>query len=100
MENESFGDYIRKKRNIKKIPLRKVAAFLDIDTSILSKVERGERPISIDYLNPLSRILELELKEIQVKFIVEKIYNELGLLEFLKDGLKEAEKQISKQLKQ
>ena len=44
MINETFGEYIKKAREIIKLPLRKVAAHLDIDTSTLSKVERGERP--------------------------------------------------------
>ncbi len=39
-----FGSKIRQLRTSKKIPLRKLAAFLDIDASILSKIERGKRP--------------------------------------------------------
>jgi len=38
-----FGEHLRELREIKNLPLRKVAAFLDIDTSVLSKIERGER---------------------------------------------------------
>ena len=40
---KTFGEYIRKLREDKQLPLRKVAAALDIDTSILSKIERNER---------------------------------------------------------
>ena len=40
---KSFGDYLRKAREDKGLPLRKVAAALDIDTSIMSKIERNER---------------------------------------------------------
>ncbi|HRJ39562.1 MAG TPA: helix-turn-helix transcriptional regulator [Flavobacteriales bacterium] len=91
---ENFGDYIRKSREAKGLPLRKVAAHLDIDTSTLSKVERGERPASPDYLKPLSEILQLDLKEVQSKFIADKINKELGGLEHLSHGLKAAEKNI------
>ena len=76
------------------MPLRKVAAHLDIDTSTLSKVERGERPASPDYLKPLSEILQLDLKEVQSKFIADKINKDFGTMEHLTDGLKAAEKQI------
>jgi transcriptional regulator with XRE-family HTH domain len=93
---ESFGSYIRRIREEKKLPLRKVAAQLDIDTSTLSKVERGDRPISIEYLKPLSQILEVDLKEIQVKFVADSINVEFGDLEYLAEGLKEAERQIIK----
>ncbi len=96
MSNETFGDYIKKARETMKLPLRKVAAHLDIDQSTLSKVERGERPASPDYLKPLSEILQLDLKEIQSKFITDKIAKELGSLEHLDEGLKAAGKQIKK----
>ena len=58
MTNETFGDYIKKAREVMKLPLRKVAAHLDIDTLTLSKVERGDRPASPDYLKPLADILQ------------------------------------------
>lgn len=42
-EIESFGEYIKSLRESYRLPLRKVAAVLDIDPSTLSKIERGER---------------------------------------------------------
>ncbi len=99
MSNVTFGDYIRKRREEIELPLRKVAAYLDIDTSTLSKVERGERPASPDYLKPLSEILELDLKEVQTNYIADKINKDFGGLEHLKEGLKEAEKQIKRNKK-
>lgn len=99
MSNETFGDYIKKAREEKNLPLRKVAAHLDIDTSTLSKVERGERPASPDYLKPISEILQLDLKEVQSKFIADKINKDFGGMEHLTDGLKAAEQQIKKKKK-
>jgi transcriptional regulator with XRE-family HTH domain len=40
---DSLGNTIRKLREDKALPLRTVAAFLDIDQAILSKIERGQR---------------------------------------------------------
>ena len=96
MSNQTFGNYIKKAREAMNLPLRKVAAHLDIDTSTLSKVERGERPASPGYLEPLSGILQLDLKEVQAKFIADKIGREFGGMKHLTEGLKEAEKQIKK----
>jgi len=96
MNNESFGDYIRKAREAKDLPLRKVAAFLDIDTSTLSKVERGERPASPDYLKGIADILELDLKLVQTKFIADRIEKDFGKMEHLSDGLKEVEKHLKR----
>jgi transcriptional regulator with XRE-family HTH domain len=99
MSGETFGSYIRKVREKSKLPLRKVAAHLDIDTSTLSKVERGERPASPEYLKPISEILKLDLKEVQSKYIADKINKDFGGLEHLTHGLKAAEKQIKEKKK-
>ena len=99
MEGEGFGAFIRRIRESKNLPLRKVAAFLDIDTSTLSKIERGERAGSTEYLKQLSVILETELRVIETIFIADKITRELGGLEHLNDGLKEVEKQIKRKRK-
>ena len=64
------------------LPLRKVAAELDIDTSILSKIERGER-------NATKEMLEVSQKEIEIEFIKAYILSDLGELTFLKSGLEE-----------
>lgn len=96
MHSEPFSDFIRRVREERGLPLRKVAAFLDIDTSTLSKVERGERPFSIEYLQPLSEILGLDPREVQIRFIADRISTELGQLEYITEGLKEATKQINK----
>jgi transcriptional regulator with XRE-family HTH domain len=96
---ETFGEYIKKAREEKNLPLRKVAAHVDIDTSTLSKVERGDRPASPDYLKPLSEILQLDLKEVQSKFIADKINKDFGDMEHLTHGLRAAEKQIKSKRK-
>ena len=41
-------------------PLRKVAAFLDIDQAILSKIERGQRKISKEQVIKLAEFLREE----------------------------------------
>lgn len=76
-----------------------MAAHLVIDTSTLSKVERGERPATPDYLKPLAEILELDLKEVQTTFIEDKINKDFGRLEHLTEGQKEAEKQLKRRKK-
>jgi transcriptional regulator with XRE-family HTH domain len=45
MSKEKLGELLRRLRVEQKLPLRKVAALLDIDVAILSKMERGERKL-------------------------------------------------------
>lgn len=90
----SFGEYLRNRREELGLPLRKVAAELDIDTSILSKIERNERAATKDMLPTLSKALELPEKDIQIEFIKSTIQSEFGELEFLSDGLKNVLKSL------
>ncbi len=85
---KSFGEYIRRIREERNLPLRKVAAALDIDTSILSKIERNERVATKEMIPILSDILERPEKEIEIEFIQSVIESNLGELKYLKDGLK------------
>ncbi len=76
------------------LPLRKVAPELDVDTSILSKIERDERKATKEMLPILTDTLELSQKEIQIKFIQSTIISELGDLKYLSDGIKTVLKKI------
>lgn len=94
MESETFGEYIRRIRETKRLPLRKLAASLDIDQSTLSKIERNERSFTIELLESLSRALDLDYKKTRVKFLSDKITLELYLEGDALDVLKVAEKKI------
>ena len=84
-----FGEYLRSRREKLGLPLRKVAAELDIDTSILSKIERSERVATIEMLPTLAKTLEVQEKEIEIEFIKTFILSNLRDLKFLKSGLEE-----------
>lgn len=90
----SFGEYLRNRREQLGLPLRKVAAELDIDTSILSKIERSERVATKEMLPTLAKTLEIQEREIQIEFIQSTVLSDLGDLEFLADGLKNVLKKL------
>jgi transcriptional regulator with XRE-family HTH domain len=73
----STGEILRKKREEKGLLLRQVAAKLDIDTAILSKVERSERKASKEQIIKLAKILDLEEEDLLVQFLSEKILYEI-----------------------
>ena len=55
--------------------------------------------MSIDYLKPLSKILKIDYKELQVRFLADRINANYGNLEYLEDGLDEVINQIKKNKK-
>lgn len=91
---DSFGEYLRELREAQGLPLRKVSAELDIDPSILSKIERNERIASLEMIPILARVLKVNEKEVEIRFIRCMILKDYGKLSYLKDGLMDILKQL------
>lgn len=90
----SFGQKIRDLRQAKQLPLRKVAAYLDMDPAILSKIERGKRKASRQHVKSLAEFYETDLKELMVSWLSDKIVYELAEEEYGAEALKVAEEQV------
>lgn len=95
MQTENFGDYIRKLREQAEMPLRKLAALLDIDQSTLSKLERGERPVSRQMLPIIAKTFKVNEKELVVKFMSKQVAYQLADEIYAKDILIAAEQELS-----
>ncbi|SMD38333.1 Helix-turn-helix [Reichenbachiella faecimaris] len=91
---ETFGEYIRYLREEHKMPLRKLAAFLDIDQSTLSKIERNERHPIKEMVIKLSEVFQLDCNQLTIRFLSDKITYELKDEELGIEALKVAEEQI------
>jgi len=87
MKSIEFGAYLKVLREEKGIPQRKVAHAIDVDTSTLSKMELGERKISVEMIKPWAETLDADFKELQIKYISEKIRNDFREQPFLKEAL-------------
>lgn len=85
----SLGEYLRGKREQLEFALQKVTAELDIDTSILSKIERNERAATKEMLPILSKILAISKKELEVEYIKSTILSQFCELNYLSVGLEE-----------
>lgn len=91
---QTFGETVRKLREDDSMPLRKLAALLDIDQSTLSKIERNERKANPDLIEKLSKIFKADKKELHISFISDKVAYELLDEESSVDILKLAEEKI------
>lgn len=94
MSTEPLGARLRKLRLERKLPLRKVAALLDIDVAILSKMERGERKLSKDIVMKLAEIYHHDTEELMIKFLSEKIIESIGEDDLAFKAIKAAEAQV------
>jgi predicted nucleotidyltransferase len=94
---QSFGPLIRVLRKKAGYPLRKVAAYLDIDQAVLSKVERGIRRLNKEQVVKLARLFRYSEKELLVAYLSDLIIYEVGNEEYARDALKVAERKIEYQ---
>ncbi len=90
----TLGQLLKSKREEKNLLLRQVAAYLDIDQAILSKIEKGERKPNKDNINKLSEILQIDREELMIQFLSEKIAYEIFEEECATKALKVAEKKL------
>lgn len=91
---KTTGELLRESREKKRLLLRQVAALLDIDTAILSKVERGERKANKEQILKLAEILDLNREELLIHYLSEKIAYELMDEDVASKTLKVAEEMI------
>lgn len=91
---ESFGDHIRKLREDKRLPLRKVAAAMDIDPSTLSKIERGERSANKEMIPVLAELFGEDRETLGLILLSDKVAYDLLSEENPNEILKAAEKKI------
>jgi len=68
----TFGERIRQLRAAQKLPQRKVAALLDIDTSLLAKYERNERQPSKEVITKIAEIFSVDSEELITEALTDK----------------------------
>jgi predicted nucleotidyltransferase len=91
---ETFGEKIRKLRMEKNLPLRVVAAHLDIDQAILSKIERGIKRASREQVVKISAFFNAGQDELLVAWLAEKLVHEVQDEKIGMEALKVAEAQV------
>ena len=85
---ETFGEYIRQLRISANLPIRKIAAQLDIDATLLSKIERDERPANKNLIAGIAKIFNQNEQDLTKRFLSDriayKILNENADIDVLK----------------
>ncbi|MCK9404350.1 MAG: XRE family transcriptional regulator [Chitinophagaceae bacterium] len=91
----SLGATLRKLREDKQLPLRTVAAFLNIDQAILSKVERGQRKPTREQVVKLAGYFKVKENDLLVAWLSDKLIYEVEDEEMALKALQMAEEKIA-----
>ena len=89
-----IGDRIRELREQDNILLRHLAAQLDIDTAMLSKMERGDRFFKKEDIVALAKIFKQPEEELLTLWLADKILKTINEEEYKEQALKLALKTI------
>jgi HTH-type transcriptional regulator, competence development regulator len=75
-DKASFGELIRKLRQNREEPLRVVAAAVGIDSTLLSKLEHGDRFPTEAQIAKLAKYFKLPSRELKGRVIADKVTSE------------------------
>ena len=93
----NLSETLKSAREEKKLILRKVASELDIDQSLISKFEKGERKPTKEQLIKLADFYNLPKQDLLIDWFSDKIIYELKDVDYANDILIVAEEKIKYQ---
>lgn len=91
---DSLGSTIKQLREKQELPLRTVAAYLDIDQAVLSKIEHGHRKATREQVLQLAKYFKADENELLVTWLSDKLAFEIQDEDLAKQALKAAEKKV------
>ncbi len=92
---DSLGETIRTLREEKQLPLSTVAAFLDIDQAILSKIERGHRKPTREQVVKLAGYFKVKESDLLVAWLSDKLVYEVEDEDMALKALQVAEERVN-----
>lgn len=82
-----FGERIKQLRESKELLQRQLAASLEIDTPMFSKIERGERRAKREQVLLLAQLLEADVHDLLAVWLADQIYELVKEEEDAKEAL-------------
>jgi HTH-type transcriptional regulator, competence development regulator len=92
---KTFGELIRGLRESRGMLLREVAANLEIDPSLLSRIERGDKSPTRGQVIQLAKILKANENDLLVNYLSDKVVYELRGEALAIKAMSVAEKKIA-----
>jgi len=91
---KTFGQKLRELRGKEKLLLRQVAAAVEMDTALLSKIERGERMPNREQVLTFATFFKVKADDLVVAWLSDKLASEVQNEHVGLKAIKIAEKKI------
>jgi len=98
-ENVHLGQYIKNLRNAQSLTLHQVSKNTDVDMTMLSKIERGERLPTQEQAKRIAIFFQVNEDELLTKLTAEKIIKKYGASEITLNAVQLVEERIEEYLK-
>ena len=92
---KKIGEIIRELREKKSLLLRQVAAEIEIDQALLSKIERNERMPTKEQVKRFAKFFDKDENELLIAFLSDKLVYEVQDEEVALKAMRVAEKKIA-----
>ncbi|MEM6515038.1 MAG: helix-turn-helix transcriptional regulator [Bacteroidota bacterium] len=90
----TLGEKIKELRESKEILQRQLAASLEIDTPMFSKIERGDRRAKREQVVQLATLLKADLNELLTLWLADQVIEIIKGEEVAKRVIQQVEKQL------
>jgi transcriptional regulator with XRE-family HTH domain len=91
---KNLGETLRELRENRQLPLRTIAAYLDIDPAIMSRIERGQRKASREQVVKLAEYFNVDESGLLVAWLSDKLVYEIANEQLGIEALKVAEEKV------
>lgn len=91
---KSLGEKLRELRDARGLLLREVAAHLEVDPSLLSKIERGDKRATREQVVQMARMYKADEKDLMVSYLSERVVYQVEDEDLAIEALKVAEEMI------
>lgn len=92
---KTFGETIKKLREEKKLTLREVAEALEIDTSMLGKIEKNSRKPNKILIENFASFFEVNEKDLTISFLSDSVAYKIIDEDYPVEVLKVAEEKVN-----
>lgn len=72
---ETLFNILKESRKAKQLKMREVAAKIDIDQALVSKIESGDRLPTSDQIKALSELYQLDYQKLKIQWLAQKVLN-------------------------
>lgn len=85
---DTLGKFIKTLREGKQLTLKEAAEILEIDFSMLARIEKGQRSVNSLLFERLANLFDVNERDLRIYSLVEQVYNEVSKYEFAEEALK------------